>query len=59
VALFFEAFAGLGAGVIKLGSLPDDDRPGADDEDLHRGSILTDRKGESRGIFPWPKRKTR
>ncbi len=34
IAFGFEGFAGLGAGVIELGGLADDDGAGADDEDL-------------------------
>ena len=33
VAVLLQRLAGLGARVIKLAGLPDDDRPGADDED--------------------------
>ena len=33
VALFLEGLAGLGAGIIKLARLPDDDGAGADNED--------------------------
>ena len=33
VALFFEGFAGLGAGIVELARLADEDRSGADDED--------------------------
>ena len=33
VALFAQRLAGLGAGVIELAGLTDDDRAGADDED--------------------------
>ena len=34
VALLEEDLAGLRAGVVELAGLPDDDGPGADDEDL-------------------------
>ena len=34
VALLLEGFAGLGAGVVELGGLADDDRAGADDQDF-------------------------
>jgi hypothetical protein len=33
VALFLEGLAGLGAGIVELAGLADDDRTGADDED--------------------------
>ena len=33
VALFLEGFAGLGAGIVELARLADEDRSGADDED--------------------------
>src|SRR5205807_9301960 len=33
VALFLERLAGLGAGIIELARLADEDRSGADDED--------------------------
>ena len=33
VALFLERLAGLGAGIVELAGLPDDDRPRTDDED--------------------------
>ena len=35
-ALFAEGLAGLGAGVVELRRLPDDDGPGADYENLRR-----------------------
>ena len=38
VALFAQRLAGLGAGIIELGGLADDDRPRPDDED--RGDIV-------------------
>ena len=40
VALLLERFAGLGAGIIKLARLADDDRAGADDENAVNVSAL-------------------
>ncbi len=40
VALLLEGFAGLGAGIIELACLADDDRSGADDEDAVNVSAL-------------------
>ncbi len=33
IAFRFQRFAGLGAGIVELAGLADDDRSGADDED--------------------------
>ena len=38
-ALLAQRLAGLGAGVVKLGGLPDDDGAGADDQDFLRASV--------------------
>ena len=38
VALLAQRLAGLGAGVVELAGLADDDRPGADDQDRRRSS---------------------
>ena len=52
-ALLAEGATGLGAGVVELGGLADDDRPGADDE--HRGGLrrrLPARQGDAHLAHP-------
>ena len=47
VALLQQHLAGLGAGVVELGGLPDDDRPGAEDEDAVE--VVSTRHGRRSG----------
>ena len=61
VALFLERLAGLGAGIIELAGLPDDDRTRTDDEDRfdvgtfwHWCSLLVrGARGKTRGGAGW------
>src|SRR5208283_285736 len=44
-ALFLQRFGGLGAGIVKLASLADDDGPAADDQNLVNVAALGHRAG--------------
>ena len=53
VALVLQRLAGLGAGIVELAGLADDDRPGADDEDrLDVGALRHGLAGTSRRTKP-------
>ncbi len=58
VALFLERLAGLGAGIVELAGLADDDRAGADDQDRfdvgafrHRASNLAGKGTQKKGAL--------